>query len=90
MNSNQDAKVIRIPIVDSLRGKPDFMPMAIPKDLSKQLKAFHTQPFVWWVGHFLRYVLRPRPSTCSKIKGEIEKRFEIDPDNFAKIKPLVG
>ena len=53
-------KVIQVPSVESLGpNKPSFLPMAVPADLIERLSAFHGYPFVWFVGQFLQYLMRP-------------------------------
>ncbi len=37
------------------------MPMAIPEDLSERLIHLHGHPFVWFMGQFMKYFLRPQP-----------------------------
>ena len=39
----------------------DFMPMAIPADLSQRLIHLHGHPFVWFIGQLAKYFLRPQP-----------------------------
>ncbi|KAL8617581.1 hypothetical protein ACOMHN_033127 [Nucella lapillus] len=53
------ARVLKLPIVDSLYPRPDFMPLAIPADLAPRLSAFHGDPAVWWIGQMVRYLMRP-------------------------------
>uniref|UniRef100_A0A1B0GKV9 Alpha-(1,6)-fucosyltransferase n=2 Tax=Lutzomyia longipalpis TaxID=7200 RepID=A0A1B0GKV9_LUTLO len=56
-------QVITLPIIDSLHPRPEHLPLAIPADLAPRLTRIHGDPFVWWVGQFLKYLLRPQPST---------------------------
>lgn len=39
----------------------DYMPMAIPQDLSDRLIHMHEHPFVWFIGQLAKYFLRPQP-----------------------------
>ena len=54
-------QVIQAPAIESLgsTSKPSFLPMAVPVDLVERLTAFHGYPFVWFVGQFLQYLMRP-------------------------------
>jgi hypothetical protein len=54
-------QVIQAPAIESLgsTSKPSFLPMAVPADLVERLTAFHGYPFVWFVGQFLQYLMRP-------------------------------
>jgi glycoprotein 6-alpha-L-fucosyltransferase len=36
------------------------MPMAIPEDISKRLIRLHGNPFVWFTGQLMKYLLRPK------------------------------
>jgi hypothetical protein len=56
----QPPKVILAPPIESLgASKPIFLPMAVPTDIVERLKAFHGYPFVWFIGQFLQYLMRP-------------------------------
>lgn len=53
-------EVIQVPSIESLgHGRPSFLPMAVPADLIDRLNTFHGYPFVWFVGQFLQYLMRP-------------------------------
>ena len=60
-DGTDSAKVVELPIIDSLVPRPPFMPQAVPADLAPRLTRLHGHPFVWWAGQFLRYMLRPQP-----------------------------
>ncbi len=34
--------------------------MAIPEDISKRLIRLHGNPFVWFTGQLMKYLLRPK------------------------------
>ncbi|XP_033734608.1 alpha-(1,6)-fucosyltransferase-like [Pecten maximus] len=78
----RDTQVVEMPIVDSLHPRPNYLPLAIPKDLSERLMRLHGDPAVWWIGQFVKYLTRPQP------------RLQTDMDNAkAKLgfsKPIVG
>ena len=59
-NDPSPHKVIQVPAIESLGPKrPAFLPMAVPSDLIDRLSVFHGYPFVWFVGQFLQYLMRP-------------------------------
>ena len=60
-NKPHPPEVIQVPAIESLSSsnKPSFLPMAVPADLVERLTAFHGYPFVWFVGQFLQYLMRP-------------------------------
>lgn len=48
--------------------KPPQSPRAIPEDLSSRLQRLHGDPLAWWVGQFLKYMLRLQPKTQAIIE----------------------
>lgn len=71
-----DVQVVEMPIVDSLYPRPPYMPQAIPRDLSERLIRLHGHPFVWWLGQFLKYLIRPQPALADDIE-ETRKRLRF-------------
>ena len=55
-----------------MKPPPDFLPPSIPEDLADRLMLLHGDPIVWWVGQFLKYLLRPQEETI-KLYKEAEK-----------------
>lgn len=73
----QSAGVVEVPIVDALRGRPDYLPQAVPKDLADALKHLHGAPFVWFAGQLLSYVMRPNPQMRAQIdKARQQLQFQ--------------
>ncbi|XP_022246001.1 alpha-(1,6)-fucosyltransferase-like isoform X2 [Limulus polyphemus] len=72
-SGSDDAQVIDLPIVDSVRPRPPYLPLNIPKDLSERLIRIHGNPVVWWIGQFLKYLLRPQESLAKFLKHAEEK-----------------
>lgn len=68
-----DTQVLNLPIVDSLNPRPQFLPLSVPADLAPRLMKIHGDPIVWWVGQFLKFLLRPHPNTEEMLKIGIEK-----------------
>ncbi|XP_017138193.1 alpha-(1,6)-fucosyltransferase [Drosophila miranda] len=58
-----NTQVLVLPIIDSLMPRPPYLPLAVPEDLAPRLKRLHGDPIVWWVGQFLKYLLRPQQPT---------------------------
>lgn len=74
--------MIELPIVDMLSPRPPFLPLAIPKDLSERIIRLHGDPSVWWIGQFMKYLLRYQPETQAMLDEAKETmRFQ---------KPVVG
>ncbi|KAB7493908.1 Alpha-(1,6)-fucosyltransferase [Armadillidium nasatum] len=63
----ENTQAVELPIVDTLSHRPPILPPAIPKDISERLIRFHGNPTVWWVGQFLKYMLRFQPKTQAMI-----------------------
>lgn len=59
----QNTQIIDLPIIDSLNPRTSHLPLAIPEDLAGRLMRLHGDPIVWWVGQFLKYLLRTQPDT---------------------------
>lgn len=47
-----------MPIIDIISGKPAFLPLSVPKEYFDVLSKFHGDPFVWWAGQTLSYLMR--------------------------------
>lgn len=77
-----ETQVIELPIVDMLSPRPPFLPLAIPKDLSERIIRLHGDPSVWWIGQFMKYLLRYQPQTQAMLDEAKETM------NFQK--PIVG
>lgn len=56
----KETQVLSLPIIDSLRPRPPFLPLAIPKDISERLIKAHGDPTVWWIAQFVKYLMRPQ------------------------------
>ena len=72
MSEMDKHQVIEMPIVDSLRPRPDFMPLAVPSDLADALMTFHGDPPVWWIGQFVQYLFRPNQKTKESIDASVK------------------
>ena len=75
-------QVIDLPIVDSLHPRPPYMPLAIPTDLAPRLTRFHGNPSVWWIGQFLKYLIRPQP--------ELQHDLNVTGKKLGFQTPIVG
>ncbi|WAR12583.1 FUT8-like protein [Mya arenaria] len=70
----------RLQIVDLNTGYHN--PLALPDVLQTCIQHFHGHPRPWWVGQFVRYILRPNHNLEESLKNK-EKRFTFD-------HPIVG
>ncbi|XP_022245998.1 alpha-(1,6)-fucosyltransferase-like [Limulus polyphemus] len=76
-SESNDAQVIYLPILDEVHPRPPYLPPVIPKDLSDRFMRLHSNPIVWWIGQFLKYLLRPQES-LSKFLKEAEKKVDFN------------
>ncbi|UYV70737.1 FUT8 [Cordylochernes scorpioides] len=58
--AKDDIQVVDLPIVDNLRPRPPYLPLAVPADLRPRLERLHGDPSVWWIGQILKFLLRPQ------------------------------
>lgn len=72
-NGHYNTQVLDLPIIDSLNPRPQYLPLAIPADLAPRLMRLHGNPIVWWVGQFLKYLLRPQPETQAMLDTGMQK-----------------
>ncbi|KAJ1522729.1 hypothetical protein ONE63_001889 [Megalurothrips usitatus] len=69
-----DTQVLTLPIIDSLLPpRSQFLPPAVPADLAPRLARIHGQPLAWWVGQFLKYLLRPQPAINELLQSTEKK-----------------
>lgn len=47
-----------MPIIDAIIDKPGYFPLSVPKEILETLKKFHGDPFVWWSGQVLNFLMR--------------------------------
>jgi len=57
----QTERLVETSLINNTHPRKDFMPMAIPEDLSERLIHLHGHPFVWFMGQLIKYLLRPQP-----------------------------
>lgn len=79
---NVDTQVLVLPIIDAVSPKPPFLPLSIPEDLAPRLIRLHGNPIVWWVGQFLKYLLKPQEKTAALMQNAIT--------NLGFKRPIVG
>lgn len=69
-----DTQVLLLPIIDSLLPpRSPYLPPAVPADLAPRLARLHGHPLSWWVGQFLKYLLRPQATISDLLKNTEEK-----------------
>lgn len=81
-SGQHSAQVIDLPIIDSLNPRPPYLPLSIPEDLAPRLSRLHGDPIVWWVGQFLKYLLRTQ--------AETQQMLQMGQEKLGFKKPIVG
>lgn len=59
-----------------MEAPPSFMPVAIPSDIATRLEKVHGEPHTWWVGQFVKYLLRMQPETQKAVE-EVKIRLNM-------------
>jgi glycoprotein 6-alpha-L-fucosyltransferase len=73
VRSFDNEKSIKVPIIDILVRRPDFLPLAVPKQYLEDIEKFHDMPFVWWSGQIVYYLTRFNDHFASVIQKKGEK-----------------
>ena len=71
-----------MPIIDVINKRPKFLPLSVPKELAERLGRFHGDPFVWWAGQILSYIMR--------YNSEFEKIVSKSKEELKFTSPCVG
>lgn len=56
---NGHVQVLDLPIIDSLKPRPPYLPLSIPEEISQKLTTLHGNPIVWFIGQILDFLLKP-------------------------------
>ena len=71
INSNEQN--IQLPVVDNLlEMKPKFLPPSLPNKFLERVSTFHGDPFVWWSGQILTYIMRFNDDFLNVINNKTE------------------
>lgn len=55
---HEEYQILDLPIIDSLRPRPEYLPLAIPEQIAHKLEQLHGNPISWFLGQITRYVMR--------------------------------
>lgn len=78
--------MVDIPLIDNIHPRKDFMPMAVPEDIAERLIRLHGNPFVWFTGQLVKYLLRPQPWLLEFVQKKAEAiKFETPMVGYASI-----
>ncbi|XP_055380359.1 alpha-(1,6)-fucosyltransferase [Condylostylus longicornis] len=70
---HHNSEIVILPIIDSLVPRPPYLPLSVPEDLAPRLIRLHGDPIVWWVGQFLKYLLKPKSETKELLQNGMAK-----------------
>ena len=48
---------------------PPYTPIDVPTEILSVLEKLHSSPALWWMGQFLKYMMRPKKSLEEKISN---------------------
>ena len=82
LEATHNTQVVRVPVVERLKPRPPYLPQAIPEDLAPRLIRLHGYPFTWWMGQFLKYLLKPQE--------ELQEEIDASIINMGFKSPIVG
>jgi glycoprotein 6-alpha-L-fucosyltransferase len=71
---SESTQIVELPIVDSVNPRPSFLPPAIPADIVERISRLHGDPVVWWLGQFLKYMLRPQKHLEDMLAKTVESQ----------------
>uniref|UniRef100_A0A915PI45 Alpha-(1,6)-fucosyltransferase n=1 Tax=Setaria digitata TaxID=48799 RepID=A0A915PI45_9BILA len=69
----RNKRILNLPIVDSLSYRPPYLPLAIPQSYSGELLKLHSNPPVFFISQFIRYLMRPSAVFAEKIDDAARK-----------------
>jgi glycoprotein 6-alpha-L-fucosyltransferase len=75
-------QVIYFPIIDYIDPRPFFLPLVIPQQISQQIITLSGEPFIWFIGQVLKYIMRPSNQMSAYIE-EFKKKNKFN-------HPIVG
>ena len=79
---SESTQVLELPIIDSLRPRPNYLPLAVPKEIAVRLDHLHDNPSAWFMGQIVRYIMRMSPE-MEEFINDAKYRFQFR-------RPIVG
>lgn len=90
----EEMQVLDLPIIDSLRRRPPYLPLAVPAELADRgltSAALHGAPFVWFIGQLLRFLMRPSPEIGQYLEERRRQLFAgVGGGPSSSSTPIVG
>uniref|UniRef100_A0A915BEH2 Alpha-(1,6)-fucosyltransferase n=2 Tax=Parascaris univalens TaxID=6257 RepID=A0A915BEH2_PARUN len=66
-------RVVKLPFIDGMHGRPPFLPLAFPEFFASDLLKLHSNPPVFFISQFLRYLMRPNDELAKRISEAASK-----------------
>lgn len=79
---SESIQVLELPIIDSLRPRPAYLPLAVPEEISLRLDHVHDNPAAWFMGQIVKYIMRMSPE-MEQFINDAKYRFQFR-------RPIVG
>ena len=70
--SDMKSEYLHCTLIDLLRGRPEWLPPAVPLDMANAVSLFHGHPFVWWISQVMTFLMRP----SRRMKTAVEKTMD--------------
>ena len=61
--------IVELPVHGDFSTHPPYTPIDVPDYLLEKLENLHTNPALWYMGQFIKYMMRPK----QQLKEKIEK-----------------
>ena len=78
-SQNADEAINVILHIAPMRPTSPFLPCSVPSDIADDLIKFHRHPCAWWVGQFVKYLLRPNANFASSLNSHLKDAFRQRP-----------
>jgi glycoprotein 6-alpha-L-fucosyltransferase len=79
---HKNHQVVSLPERNRMDPKPSFLTQPIPREFADKLFTFHEDPFAWFAGHLLSYLMRPNE--------ELKTYISTKKKSMGITKPYVG
>lgn len=60
--------IVELPIHGDFSTHPPYTPIDVPDYLLEKLERLHTSPALWYMGQFVKYMMKPKQQLQEKIE----------------------
>lgn len=79
---HEGAQILELPIIDSLRPRPSYLPLTVPEEIAVRLDHLHDNPSSWFMGQIVKYIMRMSPE-MEEFINDAKYRFQFR-------RPIIG